>query len=99
MDRGAWQATVDGVPRVRYNLVTKPSPPPVSPSRVSKASLEAQMVKNLPAMWETWISWVRKIPWRREWLPTPVFLPGKFYGQRSLAGYSPWGCNELDTTE
>ena len=99
MDRGAWQAMVDGVPRVRYNLVTKPPPPPVSPSRVSKASLEAQMVKNLPAMWETWIPWVRMIPWRREWLPTPVFLPGKFYGQRSLAGYSPWGCNELDTTE
>ena len=37
-------------------------------------------------------SWVRKIPWRRRWHPTPVFLPGKFHGQRSLAGYSPWGC-------
>ena len=36
-------------------------------------------------------SWVRKIPWRREWQPTAVFLPGKFHGQRSLAGYSPWG--------
>ena len=35
--------------------------------------------------------WVRKIPWRREWLPTPIFLPGEFHGQRSLAGYSPWG--------
>ena len=35
--------------------------------------------------------WVRKIPWRRKWQPTPVFLPGEFYGQRSLAGYSPWG--------
>ena len=33
-------------------------------------------------------SWVRKIPWRREWQPTPVFLPGEFQGQRSLAGYS-----------
>ena len=32
-------------------------------------------------------------------MPTPVFLPGKFYGQRSLAGYSPWSCKELDTTE
>ena len=35
-------------------------------------------------------SWVRKIPWRREWQPTPVFLPGKSHGQRSLAGYSPF---------
>ena len=43
--------------------------------------------------------WVRKIPWRRRWQPTPVFLPGKFLGQRSLAGYSPWDCRESDTTE
>ena len=35
--------------------------------------------------------WVGKIPWSREWLPTPVFLPGESRGQRSLAGYSPWG--------
>ena len=34
---------------------------------------------------------VSKIPWRKEWLPTPVFLPRKFHGQRSLTGYSPWG--------
>ena len=40
--------------------------------------------------------WVGKIPWRRKWQPTPVFLLGKFHGQRSLAGYSPWGCKELD---
>ena len=32
-----------------------------------------------------------RFPWRREWLPTPVFLPGEFHGQRSLVGYSPWG--------
>ena len=43
--------------------------------------------------------WIRKIPWRRAWQPTPVFLPGESNGQRSLAGYSPWGCKELDTTE
>ena len=43
--------------------------------------------------------WVRKIPWRRKWQPTPVFLPGKSHGQRSLAGYSQWACKELDTTE
>jgi len=43
--------------------------------------------------------WVRKIPWRRAWQPTPVFLPGESHGQRSLAGYSPQGHKELDTTE
>ena len=49
---------------------------------------------------ETWIrSWVRKIPWRREWPPSLVSLPGESHGQRSLAGYSPWGHKESDTTE
>ena len=43
--------------------------------------------------------WFGKIPWRREWQPTPVFLPGEFHGQRSLAGYIQWGPKELDTTE
>ena len=42
---------------------------------------------------------VGKIPWRRKWQPTPVFLPGISHGQRSLAGYSPWGCKESDMTE
>ena len=36
--------------------------------------------------------------WRRTWQPTPVLLPGKSHGQRGLVGYSPWGCEELDTT-
>ena len=43
--------------------------------------------------------WVWKIPWRRKWQPTLVFLPGKSHGQRSLEGYSPWGHKESDTTE
>ena len=56
--------------------------------------------KNLPAIQETWVHpWVGKIPWRREWLPTPVFLPRELHGQRSLVGYRPWGCRESDTTE
>ena len=42
--------------------------------------------------------WVRKIPWRREWLPTPVFFPAEFHGQ-ILAGHSPWSCKELDMIE
>ena len=43
--------------------------------------------------------WVEKIHWRRKWQPTPVFLPGESHGQRSLAGYSPWGHKKSDTTE
>ena len=43
--------------------------------------------------------WVRKIPWRRAWPPTPVFLPGESHRQRSLAGCSPWSRKEWDTTE
>ena len=126
------------------------------------ASLVAWLIKNLPAMWETWVpslNWedplekskathssfwpgvfnglfhfhfllteangvasrchsgkestcqfrrckrhgfdprVGRIPWRRKWLPTPLVLPGKSHGQRSLAGYSPWGRKESDMTE
>ena len=43
--------------------------------------------------------WVGKIPWRRKWQPTSVFLPGKSHEQRSLAGYSPWGHKESDMTD
>ena len=71
------------------------------------------MVKNLPAMQEAICSagdplqcrrlrfepWVGKIPWRRAWQLTPVFLLGKFHGEKNLVGYSPWGSKELDTTE
>ena len=53
------------------------------------------MAKNPPAMQETQVG---KIPWRREWQLTPVFLLGESNGQRSLVGYSPWGRKELDTT-
>ena len=42
---------------------------------------------------------VGKIPWRRKWVPIPVLLPGEFHEQRSLVGYSPWGCKEPDTIE
>ena len=53
--------------------------------------------KNLPVMQERPMldPWVRKTPWRREWLPTPVFLPGESHGQRSLVGYSPWGSQRV----
>ena len=39
------------------------------------------------------------IPWKRAWQCTPVFLPGEPHGQRSVVGYSPWGCKESDITE
>ena len=59
-----------------------------------------QTIKNLPAIQDTCIwSLVRKIPWRREWQPHPVFLPWEFHGQRGLVGYSPLGHKELDMTE
>ena len=43
--------------------------------------------------------WVRKIPWRKAWQPTPVFLPGECHRQRSLSAYIPWGCKQSDTTK
>ena len=43
--------------------------------------------------------WVRKIHWRRKWKPNPVFLPGKFHGQRNLAGYAPSSCRDSDMIE
>ena len=71
--------------------------PILSFKEVTRAS---QMLKNPPAMPETWVqspSW--EDPWRRKWIHTPVSLPGEFHGQRSLAGYSPWGHKESDMTE
>ena len=64
------------------------------------ASLMAQRLKRLPSMPETRFNpWVGKIPWRRKWQSTPVFLPGESHGQRRLVGHSPRGHRELDTTE
>ena len=60
-------------------------------------------VKNPPAnagdIRDGFNPWVGKIPWSRKWQPTPVCLPGESHGQRSLVGYSSWGCKESDTTE
>ena len=79
-------------------------------SRTSEAKSGASLVLGFPklgAQQRTHLNcrrprfnpWVRKIPWRREWQPTPIFLPGDLHGQRSLVGYSPQGHNELDTTD
>ena len=64
------------------------------------APLAAQMVESLPAVQETWVeSMDRKDLQRKEWLPTPVFLPGEAHGQRNPVGYSPRGRKELDAPE
>ena len=57
------------------------------------------VVKNPLPMQEMWVSMrVRKIPWRRKWQPTPVFLSGKSHGQSSLVGYSSWDCKKESDT-
>ena len=65
----------------------------------SMAFLVAQMVKNLPAMQQTWVwSLGQEDSLEKGMLPTPVLLPGEFHGQRSLARYSLWGCKESEYT-
>ena len=82
MDREAWRPAVHGSQRVGHDWATE----------LAWASLMAQAVKNLPAMQRPGFNpWVGKIPGRRKWIPTLVFLPGAFQGQRSLVGYSPRG--------
>ena len=69
-------------------------------SHYLRDSLVAQMVKNhLQCRRLRFDPRVRKIPWRREWQPTPVFLPREVHEQRSLAVYSPWDCKESDMTD
>ena len=64
------------------------------------ASLVAQMVKNLPAVQETWVQYLnREDPLENGMQPTPVFLRGEFHGQRSLAGYSPRDQKESDKSD
>ena len=82
MDRGAWQTTIHWGTKSQTRL---------SHFTFFRASLVVYLVKNLPAMPETWVrSLGGQIPWRREWLLTPVFVPGESHGRRILAGYSPW---------
>ena len=78
--------------KIQYPFMIKKQNKTKQNKNLQKASLVAQRLKHLPAMWETWVrslGW--EDPWRRKWQPTPVFLPGESHGQKSLAGYSPWG--------
>ena len=95
MDREAWRAAVHGVAQswtdwmIELNWIERRAINSLS-QRItwsdlySSNSLVAQMVKNLPAVQEIQVPSLG-----REWLPTPIFLPGEFHRQRSLAGYSP----------
>ena len=81
-------------------VVGPPLIPYVLSSQEPRAFLVAQTVKNLPAMQETWVwslGW--EYPLEKDMATSSVFLLGIFHGQRSLAGYSPWGCKKLDMTK
>ena len=92
MDRGAWWAIVHSVANSRRR-------PKKLSTQLMRVSLVAWMVKNLQCRKSGFSPWVEKIPWRRKWQPDPVFLPGKFHGQKGLVGNSLWGCKELDKSE
>ena len=66
------------------------------PGGTSGKELTCQCRKHKRLRFDPWIG---KIPWRKAWQPTPVFLPGESHGQRNLVGYSTKGCKESDTTE
>ena len=97
--RGTWQATVHGVIKHQtrlsahthmiYTILGSPGDSGGEESAWNAGdSLQFRRCSFIP--------WVRKIPWRREWHPTSVFLLGKFLGLRSLGGYSPWGHKKFD---
>ena len=86
-------ALMDDVERwYLYRNVSKPSRYLMSPPRLPQWNSRRHKRPGFDP-------WVWKSPWRRAWQPTPVFLPGESHGQRSLVGYSPWSCKELDTTD
>ena len=91
-DREAWHAAVHGVAKSELWLVDWTT----TIYTTLQTSLVTQMVKTLSAMWEKQfqsLGW--EYPGRREWLPTPVFLPRDFHGQGSQAGFSPCGHKDM----
>ena len=94
MGQGAWHAAVHGVTKSQTPDTDKAQQWEFGDSEM------ALVVKNLPVKAGDIrdagsIPAFRRFPWRREWLPPPVFLPGESHGQRSLAGYSPWGRKQI----
>ena len=92
MDRGAWQVAVQGLQRVRHNWVIKHTHT-YTLLRACFPGGSDDKDSTCQCRRHEFSPWVGKIPWWRQWQPTPVFLPGKSHGQRGLVGYSPWGCN------
>ena len=108
MDRGAWWVMVHGVAELDtseacIHVCTHKSVPLYVVIFMIGTSLVAQRVKHLPSSSKCrrpgFDPWVGKIPWRRKWQPTPVFLSGKPHGWRSLVAYSPWSHKESDITD
>ena len=94
------QSRRPGLAWKRYCLHTGLLLQPLKPARLP--SQVVLMVKNPPTNAgdiRDMSSVLGRIPWSRKWQPAPVFLPGKFHGQRNLAGCSPWDCKESTTTE
>ena len=90
-DGEAWRAAISGVAQSRTRLKRLSSS---SSSRFTWWLRQSRVC--LQCRRPGFDPWVGKIPWRRIWQPILVFLPGKFHGWKSLAGYSPWGRKELD---
>ena len=98
MDREAWHAAIHGVAKSRTRLsnwteLIEYMGFPGGPSG-EESTYQCRRCKR----WG-FTPWVGKIHWSRKWQPTPVFLPGKFHGQRILMGYSSWGHKQSDTRE
>ena len=89
MDREAWHAAIHGIAKSQTRLSNW-----TELNYVHSGFPDGSVAKNLPENTEdlSSVPGSGRPPWRRKWQPTPVFLPGEFHGQRSLVGYSPWGC-------
>ena len=98
-----WHMNKSTTPDWDQTLHSWPGHLDLLPTLISKGLPWLLSVKNLPTLQETQEMWVQSLgredPQRRKWQLTPVFLPGKSHGKRNMAGYSPWGCKESDTTE
>ena len=92
MDRGTWRATVHGVAKSR-TLLSNYAQHSTGSTSGNESTCQCRRHKRC-----SFDPWIGKVIWRRKWQPTPISLPGKSHGQRSLVGYSPWGHKESDST-